>query len=575
MPALTISLLPASLAEQYALEPPSPNGLTPTSVDEPFHLYLGSGGDSAATLVDPPKVVQIIGGHKLENVPSKVSSIDTSTSASDSVSLDLDSDVPLKTAKADKAGAKAARRQARRDLNRTKRRAEAAAIEPQKQPWEVALGDIGTSAQGRTQSASTQIASQITPPQFEVAAETRYGRKVPIRTYNLSHAPAVAVVEALVAHYGAWSITFTDPSYGIFLSPALDVALSFKVVCSLRVAVAFGDPVCHPARLPSAVAEFHAFCKARGWGIAFVAARSAAAKVAQVMGWASIQFAVEQIVEPASNPVLDGTRGRRQNLVVKKLAREAPVRIYCPSEGPDAGLEAQLQALYETVYAAKEERDGAPYSTKLRLFALPHLTTVLYTTDSAGTPNGMVGLLRVGDGRYLLDPLVANPSAPVGTTDYLTVLAMGYTRRLGASLSFGTEPTPQVGEVHGMRRFMEDETRLVHAATYTAFGMDGKRTLHAKFHPARTEALHLVLGSQGILGQSAAAAAIWRATHLHYRPVVGPLVGLVEQRRAGEVLEGMLSCLVQRGQLQPSLERYSSSGKDTVCEEPERIRTSA
>ncbi|BEI85762.1 hypothetical protein CcaverHIS002_0600490 [Cutaneotrichosporon cavernicola] len=560
MVALTISLPPVHLEQMHALEPPSPNHLTPASIDEPFHLYLAPSGDSATTLVGPLKIIKIIDCNPLEKVPSKVPSLDTSTSGS----VTLDGDAPTKVAKADKASAKAAKRQARRDLNRAKRKAEAAAVERKQQPWEVTLGDIGTSAQGPSQSATTQIDSS----RFTVPSECRYGRTLPIFTYDLSHAPAVAVVETLVADYGAWSITLTDPSYRIFLSPALDVAISFKVVRSLRVAVAFGDPVCHPARLPSAVADFHAFCRARGWGVAFVAARSATAKVAQVTGWATVQFAVEQIVEPASNPVLDGTRGRRQALVVKKLAREAPVQIYRPVEGRNAELESQLQEAYETVYAVKEERDGAPYSTKLRLFALPNLSTVLYTTDSTGLPNGIVGLLRVGEGRYLLDPLVATPSAPTGTTDYLTVLAMGYARRLGASLSFGTEPTPNVGEVYGMRRFMEAETRLVHAATYTAFGMDGKKTLHDKFHPSRSEALHLVLGSSGVLGQSAAAAAIWKATHLHYRPVIAPLVGLVEQRQAGETLEAMLSRLVERGQLRPYLEQCISSGSDTACEGP-------
>jgi hypothetical protein len=545
------------------LDPPSPSRLTPDSIDERFHvhLYQATSGDSAATLVEPRKVIDIIDSHPLDKASSKAPSLSTTTT---SASVTLDGDAPSKAAKADKASAKAAKRKARREHNRAKRKAEAAGAataEPKQQPWEVALGGIGTSALGHSQSAPTEIATPAPNSHgFAVPAETRRGLTIPKRAYDLSHAGAVDTVEALVARYGAWSITFADPSYRIYLSPSLDVAISFKFVRSLRVAVAFGDPVCHPARLPSAMTEFHAFCAARGWGVAFVAARTPTAKAAQAWGWASIQFAVEQMVDPANNAVLDGTRGRRQTLVVKKLARELPVQVYRPADGRNPALEEQLQAAYETVYAAKEERDGAPYSTKLRLFALPNLTTVLYTTDADDTPNGLAGLLRVGEKQFLLDPLVATPSAPAGTTDYLTVLAMGYMRRVGGSLSFGTEPMPHVGAVSGMKAFMEADTRLVHAATYTAFGMAGKKTLHDKFHPSRAEPLHLVLCSRGVLGQSAAAAAIWKATHLHYRPVVGPVMGLVKQHKTGERLHDMLSELVERGQIRPSLKPYASAG---------------
>ncbi|CAK9781785.1 hypothetical protein CC85DRAFT_281460 [Cutaneotrichosporon oleaginosum] len=559
MATLTIPI-PPSPHPLSCMIAPSPT-LTPTSIDEPFSmLYKATSGDSAATLVE------CVDSPPLKRVASQVPSF--ATTATTSASVTLDGDAPAKAAKADKASAKAAKRKARRDLNKASRKAEATAATPKPQPWEVALGNIGYPASEPSKSAP-QIArpTRFDHAPFAIPSEIVRGLLVPKRTFELSCAPAVAAVERLVAHYGAWSITFADPSYRIYLSPALDIAISFKLVRSLRIAVAFGDPACHPARLPSAIAEFHAFCAKRRWGVAFVAARGATAKVAQVHRWATVQFAVEQIVDAEHNPVLDGRRGKRQTLVVKKLMRDAPVRLYRPADGRDAALEVQLQKAYETVYAAKEERDGAPYSTKLHLFALPHLTTVLYTTDANNEPQGLVSLLRVGEGGFLLDPLVATPSAPPGTTDYLTVLAMGYARRRGASLSFGTEPTSHVGEVRGMRQFMEADTRLVHAATYTAFGMAGKKMLHDKFHPSRAEPLHLVLCSDGVLGQSAAAAAVWKATHLHCRPVVRPATQLVQQHQAGELLEAMLACLAERGQLRPSQKPYPS-GSDAAGDEP-------
>lgn len=555
--------------------PPSANSkLTPTTIkgsyditfneellkpssfnDRPVTLYETPSANSSRTLIDLP--VDLRPTTSDIDLPMDLKPILSITSAttqplpsSDANTTDecCSSTTTVDAKAADKAAAKAAKRRARRDLNRTKRKAEAAAREAQShtppQPWEVALGTHGLGA-----------SSPSLPPAPSFVVPSHHSRRgvVPKSCYDLTHPLAIAAVQRLISAHGGWSITFADPSYRIYLSPSLDAAISYKVVRGFgrRVAVAFGDPVCPPSRLASAIAEFEAFCKRERWGVAFVAARSGVAGVAEGRGWASVEFAVEQVVDPQSNPVLEGRRGRRQSLVVKKLAKDHPVRFYIPALGRDPKLEEQLQAAYDSVYSAKE---GGPYSTKLSLFALPHLVTYLYITDASGLPTALAGLLHTGGG-YLLDPLVATASAPAGATDYLTILAMGYLRRLGAShLSFGTEPTPTVGEIRGMRGFMEADTRLVHAATYRAFGMGGKKMLHDKFHPdPRTvEKLYLVLGAGSVVGQSCCAAAIWRATHLKCAPVVEPLLRVMGERRAGVQLERMLRRLAAQGRLTPS-----------------------
>lgn len=538
-------------------ESPSRESHCSPSPEKPaiVQLYKSPSGDSATTLVNPPaaELKQAVSISSSVRPPSAWPSL----SLSSSTATTLDGDAPTKATKELKAASKAAKRNARREINRAKRKAvaEASVHQPKAiQPWEIALGQFGYE-----EEANTPLGPSLP---FVVPAEERQsgngGAPVPKQTYTLRHQGAVAAVERLVSAHGSWSITFSDPSYRIFLARDLDIAISFKVVHGFmrKVAVAFGDPVCHPARLPSAIAEFKAFCRQKGYGMAFVGARDAVARVADTHGWASIQFAVEQMVSPQTNPVLDGTRGKRQALVVKNLAKDAPVHVYSRADGEfDEHLEAQLQTAYEAVYAAKEDRDGAPYSTKLSLFALRKLMTVLYTTDSCGVPNGLVGLMRVGVGKYLLDPLVAVQSAPPGTTDYLSVLAMGWLRRRGAThMSFGTEPTPTVGEIRGMPKFMEMDARLIHAATYIAFGMGGKKTFHDKFHPddGRGENLYLILSSRGVLGQSCCAAAIWRATHLKSGPVVQPLLRLVAQQKTGAQLEALLGFLNQQRHITPS-----------------------
>lgn len=398
---------------------------------------------------------------------------------------------------------KKAKRKAKRELNRLRRRAEvqAKAEAPKLQLWEQALDKVSIPKPG----PAPPVDDDPLPPGF----------------YDINDRPAVAFVEHLLSLYGRWNITFLDASYRIFL--AADAAISFKVVKAKgrRVAVVFGNPLCAPDALEDTISTFQSVCRRNGWGLAFVGVRSDVYAIAQKRKWATVRFADEPMLDPATNPVLDGSRGRRNLLHIKKLAKSESLHILPPGTASPA-IKERLQNLYEQCYASRT----SPYSTKLNLFALREVT-YLYLGDEEN-PTAVAGLVHTAEGG-ILDPCVASPEAPAAATDFLTIMAMGYARRQGIRCSFGPEPLRDV-EVSGMSGTMARGTRLVSAAAFDAFSFEGKRLLHDKFHPARREQQFVVLASHHTIGQAGCAMAVWEATHLHSSEVVGPFWKIVKSK---------------------------------------------
>lgn len=467
------------------------------------------------------------------------SSVELRSPSSSSLEDPTCSSTPASSFTTSKAAARAAKRRARRDINKEKRRAEeeAKAKKADLQGWEIALDSL----EQRPTTKRELRAKRESIDMFQVPADrqvaTSSGAPVPATDFTLEHNVASALVEELVAQYGSWSVTFSDPSYRIWISVGKVAAISYKHVKGLvhHYAIVFGDPVCAPSIRKEVLDQFQTYCRARHWRLAMVGVGAETAAIASAARWSTIQFASEQIVNPQSNAVLDGTNGKRMLFTVKKMAKDNLLRMYHPADGKDAFLEAFLQGVYDECYANKEAAKGeaTAYSTKLRLFDLPYLQTYFYTVGADGHPNGMAALMSVGAGRYLLDPVVAVPSAPAGTTDFLTVAAMGYLRRAGAEhMTFGLEPQRLIGEIDGLRRAWHGATRRVNAAAFDGFGFAGKKMLHDKFHPnpAQTEPRYVVIASAHSITQADGAVAICAATHIRPGPVFSRLVPWAKER---------------------------------------------
>jgi lysylphosphatidylglycerol synthetase-like protein (DUF2156 family) len=374
--------------------------------------------------------------------------------------------------------------------------------------------------------------------------------------FDTSHNVAAAIVEELVEKYGRWSITFSDPSYRIFITTDKKAAISFKVCDGLtsRVAVVFGDPVCNPIMMEEVITQFRIYCRSRRWRTSFVGVTQAVADVSDIKRWTSVQFAVEQVVDPMNNALLDGTKGKRMMVAVKKLVKDKVLGMYNPADGVDHLLQAYLQGVYDQSYLAKEANKGdtTAYSTKLSLFELPRVMTYFYSVGADRLPNGMAGLMNVGDGRYLLDPVVALPDAPRDTSDFLTMAAMGYLRRRGVRhMSFGLEPLREISDLRGLNARWHADTRMINAASFDALEFGGKKVLHDKFYPdpSKEEKLFLILGSRNCITQLDSAMAITNATHLKASPVVRRLIWMTQAKNTGTVIEAMIGKLVRKGQL--------------------------
>lgn len=489
-----------------------------------------------------------------------------------------------------KKDAKKARKLANRSDKKARRRtaAEEAKTAKQKQamPWETALEKLPyviseTRATGATARDTGDLNVPLARPTLSQRLFRRSPSPVPAKTYHLDNDAAAAVVEELIAKHGAWSITFSDPTYDLFLTPNKDGAISFKVVQGVfkKVAMAFGDPVCAPARRAAVMHQFEKYCARRGLKTAFVGVRKDTADIADAKGWASLHFGVEQVVDPTTNKVLEGTSGTRITSTVQSFVNRGSVlRMYNPADGAHTApekkqLQEQLQDVYDRFYKAKEEEQGAgAYSTKLKLFELPRVMTYLYTIDEQGNPNGVAALMQVGEdeerkSRYLLDPCVAAPGAPHGTTDFLTTEAMGYLRQQGAThMSLGLEPLREMQEIRRMKPFAAKMGTILNRAAFDVYGFSGKNTLHNKFHPDDTkrENLYLVFGSKNQVGQAECALAIWHATHVGAIPVAEHLLTLRQTRKACENLDDWLGRLVLEGNLSHLSSETSSRDEDTT-----------
>ena len=323
------------------------------------------------------------------------------------------------------------------------------------------------------------------------------------RALTLDDKAAAATLTALARRYGRSShMGVLDRSYLFYLSHAQDAAISFKVKHS--IAVVLGDPLCEPARYSAVLAEFKQYRKRCGWGIAFVAVSDDFAKYARGLNWATMQFGVEKVLNPMTNPVLLKSCCKRMitrnNWLLHAKKGGLKVEMYDPAVEEDTELQRQLINVYDTWRDQRKQSNMMQsYITVYDPFALPALMKYLYTTDRNGKPNGFAALRALGskDG-YLLDPYIAAPGAPAGITDLLITAAMALVKKEGLSyLSLGLEASDDLVNITGMPNLAADLAKVQHRQMFDVLALNGRRQYHDKFRPDALlqSSLHLVFPS--------------------------------------------------------------------------------
>jgi Phosphatidylglycerol lysyltransferase, C-terminal len=322
-------------------------------------------------------------------------------------------------------------------------------------------------------------------------------------TFTLGDFAAIDALKSLAERYGRVShMGILDPSYTFFITKARDAALYYKV--KNNVAVIVGDPLCEKELYRQVLKEFAKYRKQRKLGVAFLGASEEFTKYAKKQRWVTMQFGIERVLNPLTNPILlgkCGKTGKRMTNSNKTLLDPKKggltVEVYSPSVGRRPELQEQLVGIYDA-WRDHRNQSGVPqaYITVFDPFALPDLMTYIYTKDREGRPNGFAALRKLctNDG-FHIDPCIAAPGAPKGITDLLVFSAMALLNKAGISyLSFGFEPLDNLGEINGMPKSIAKLTRVVHREVFQGLKVGGKKEYHAKFKPdeAQESGLYLV-----------------------------------------------------------------------------------
>jgi hypothetical protein len=333
--------------------------------------------------------------------------------------------------------------------------------------------------------------------------------------FNLDDFAAMTTLESLVDRFGRVShMGILDKSYNFFLNKARDAALYFKV--KNKIAVVGGDPLCKPEDFTGILREFKEYRKKLGLGIAFLGASDALAKFARQNKWITLHFGEERVLNPMTNPVLQERSGKRIVSQNKQLLDPSKggitLEAYSPASGKDPQLEEQLIRIYDDWRAERNEKGGLQaFITVYDPFALPALMTYIYTKGPDGIPNGFAALRKLGaNNGFHIDPCIAAPGAPRGTSDLLMFSAMALLNRAGISyLSLGYEPMLDLGDIDGMPKLFAKASRATYRRTFRKLPVGGKKAYHDKFRPDESQqsGLHIVF-PDGIPGPRHSAAVM-------------------------------------------------------------------
>jgi hypothetical protein len=314
--------------------------------------------------------------------------------------------------------------------------------------------------------------------------------------FNLNDDGIAGILEILMDKFGrGTNSSFLDDSYSIYLLEGEQAAVCFKV--SKNVAVMYGDALCAADQMGHTFETFHKFCRQQRWHVAVVGAGPMMAAYVKEQSWRSMEFAVEQVLNPVTNGILDETSGKTINRVNRRLVSSGiKLSIYEPSKGIRPRLQQDLTEVYNAWREDRRQRNAPQaYSAVINPFALPGVSRYMYTTGSCGRPNSLAGLIRLGSNNgYLLEPCIASPGAPKGVTDFLVTHAMGLLRDENVTyLTFGLEALPELGEITRMPSLITVNSRQIYRITFDALGLGGRKIFHEKFHPDEEQRVPLYL----------------------------------------------------------------------------------
>lgn len=309
--------------------------------------------------------------------------------------------------------------------------------------------------------------------------------RTPGKVFCLDEMSAFAQVENLVERFGKVShMGVLDSSYSLFLTESRSSGLLFKVYDG--VAIVSGDPLCEWHQIENVLAEFAAYRKKFSLDIVFLGATAEFVELAKARKWVTMQFGVEKVLNPMTNPLLLETGAAKRTISNSKqlLKKNVTLGIYIPKHGTDHILQDQLMDVYNDWCSDRNNKAIVQaYVSVLDPLAMPGLMTYIYAKDANGTPCGFAALRKIVNG-YHIDPCVARPGAPRGITELLILAAMSLLHAVGISyLSLGYDPAPECDDISGVPKFAVGVTRSIYKRSVAGLPIGGKRAFYDKFRP--------------------------------------------------------------------------------------------
>jgi hypothetical protein len=304
----------------------------------------------------------------------------------------------------------------------------------------------------------------------------------------------------LIKHGHASHMGFQDPSYKVFFSEAEDGAFIYKILD--RTAVISGDPLCPSELYLPLLRDFRQFCKRSGYKVAVVGASDAFARVVQreAKTCITMQFGLEKVINPVTNPLLSGKSGKRTVQKCRQLLKNGlTVETYLPGLQHDFDVEDKVAQIYNDWRACRNNnRTCQAFVTVFDLFFLPDIMAYFILRNSQKEIIGFAAL-RLFENESHLDPIIAAPNAPSGATDVLMLAAFRFARDAGYThLSLGFEPLPELKDITGVPGFLATGIHAVHRRILSRLPLSGKQAFYQRFHPDEEQdgALHIIFFQQ-------------------------------------------------------------------------------
>lgn len=200
------------------------------------------------------------------------------------------------------------------------------------------------------------------------------------------------------------------------------------------VALAVGDPVCAPERVPALLEQFREWAASEGLTPAFVGSTPRAAESAGSHGWKTLKIGEEPLFDLADY----APRGNKTKKVrsAANQARKHGVTVETMAAGgrPSATVELEMLAVQR---AWQETRKIKALAFTLRLAPLAGIEDkVVLLARHKGRLEGFVTCIPVAArNAYYIEDMIRRPDAPNGVSELLFLGAIEACRARGAELA--------------------------------------------------------------------------------------------------------------------------------------------